>query len=168
MGNGTKRFLADCHLAEAWVLAAESLALTDSPAARLCMYQARTQAWLPAGKLGNLDGEYISVAFSPDGALLALGGMYGNLELWDVAEHRLLAVLVVPKEPEPENESWDDWERDGDKSGLPCTSLAFSSDGAILASTTRLRTRFDGETPSAWQENSIGQDACQCKPRSCD
>jgi WD40 repeat protein len=38
-------------------------------------------------------GVYGGMAFSPDGALLAMGGYYSTLLLWDVAHRRLLAAV---------------------------------------------------------------------------
>ena len=72
----------------------------------------RQLAELPAGTPSD-DGEVIvgDVAFSPDGTLLASAALpLDGLRLWDVATRRLLAVL-----PEP------------------ATTVAFSPDGATLA-----------------------------------
>jgi len=57
-------------------------------------------------------GALVSVAFSPDGKILASGGEGGMVVLWDVKRKRTLRVL-----------------RDD---GVPVYSLAFSADGKLL------------------------------------
>jgi dipeptidyl aminopeptidase/acylaminoacyl peptidase len=71
-------------------------------------------AELPVGVIGKLEGRVaISVAFSPDGKLIATGGNF-NIELWDVTSGKRLRELT------------------GHES--PVYSVAFSPDVKMLAS----------------------------------
>ncbi len=67
---------------------------------------------------GNTNGVR-SVAFSPDGSILASGGSDGTVRLWQLPERQLLRVLRVGGQKEGElNEIW---------------SVTFSPDGELLA-----------------------------------
>jgi WD40 repeat protein/tetratricopeptide (TPR) repeat protein len=72
----------------------------------------------PSAPFANSSGMkpfvFYSIAFSPDGRIIAAGGLDPPLTLWDVANRRLLAVLDGH-----EGEVW---------------SVAFSQDGRLLAS----------------------------------
>jgi len=77
-----------------------------------------TSTWRPLAVFTTQIGFINSIAFSPDGKLIAAGGgIYGPVErgvqIWDVATHQLLLKL-------------DDFDES-------VRSLAFSPDGAILA-----------------------------------
>ena len=72
---------------------------------------------------GNQDW-ILSVSFSPDGRILASGGIDGSIELWDVANGRLLSTLKGTLEG-----------HDG-----VVYSVAFSPDGHTLASGSSDRT----------------------------
>jgi WD40 repeat protein/cytochrome c-type biogenesis protein CcmH/NrfG len=72
-----------------------------------------------------------SLAFHPDGTILASGDEDGNIILWDIATHQLLAQLSreVPNEQQgSEYAATLGWR-------LKNTGLAFSPNGKILAST---------------------------------
>ena len=59
-----------------------------------------------------------AVAFSPDGQTLATGGLFENIQLWDVATGRSLLTLQA---------------HDRQGTGPWCWSVAFSPDGKTLA-----------------------------------
>jgi WD40 repeat protein len=89
---------------------------------RMCPPQLRDAAWAfhwhacrrwQPVRLAGHRGEALCVAFSPDGKLLASGGPEGAVQLWEVAEGKLLAAL------------------EGHKGQVG--ALAFSPDGKILA-----------------------------------
>lgn len=76
-----------------------------------------TSTWMPLAVITTQIGFINSIAFSPDGKLIAAGGgiypAVRGVHIWDVATHQLLFTL-------------DDFDE-------AVNSLAFSPDGAILA-----------------------------------
>ena len=83
--------------------------------------------WLPEVRKFN---GHSRVAFSPDGTLLAMAGSVNTIEIWEVANHRLLHSLAGHTEK--------------------ISAIAFSGDGKLLASgshdrTVRLWTLPDGK-----------------------
>ncbi len=71
-------------------------------------------------------GHVNSVAFSPDGKMLASGGLGGEIKLWNVSSSQLIRTLT----------------------GDPVNSVAFSPDGKTLASGSR------GESIRLWDVSS--------------
>ncbi|MEM6252337.1 MAG: TIR domain-containing protein [Cyanobacteria bacterium P01_D01_bin.156] len=67
------------------------------------------------------DTQVLSVAFSPDARLLAIGLEKGEIQLWQIEPKRLLLTTMVHSE-------------------APVTDLAFSSDGQIIASASEDKT----------------------------
>src|SRR5205807_10584532 len=82
-----------------------------TPASRHAAAPSRPTLLLNVGHSGSIEG----LAFSPDGSILATGGLYGDhtARLWDVKTGTLKAVLQV----DPESTA---------------SSLAFSPDGKTL------------------------------------
>ncbi len=76
---------------------------------------AASQPTLAAVLTGSVHETLTSVAFSPDGTMLA-AGVDGKTYVWDVATRRLTATLIVP----------------GGR-GQSVTSVAFSPDARTLA-----------------------------------
>src|SRR5262249_54436710 len=77
----------------------------------------------PARVLTGHKGDVWSVAFSPDGQILASGGQDETIRLWNVAEGQELHVLAGHPFPVA---------RQGDRS-FPIARMAFSPDGESLA-----------------------------------
>jgi WD40 repeat protein/DNA-binding SARP family transcriptional activator len=116
-GGGGRRRLEDLTLSPD----GRTLAAVDSDGL-LYLWDAQTGRHL-AGRLGEARWDYGSlnvVAFSPDGRLLATGGVadFGGILLWDVASRRVVAHLPLAAS-------------EGD-----ITDAAFSPDGHILAAGT--------------------------------
>ena len=78
------------------------------------LWDVATHRQIGAPLLGH-GGMVYSVAFSPDGKILASGAADGTVRLWDVASHRQIGVSLLGH------------------SGV-VYSVAFSHDGKILAS----------------------------------
>lgn len=74
------------------------------------------------------EGNLYSLAFSPDGRLLATGGKRGEIVLWDFGTGREMGRIQCPLEEDPFDWWHDDpdWEND-------VTRLSFSPDGKLLA-----------------------------------
>jgi WD40 repeat protein len=65
----------------------------------------------------DTNGSAYSVAYSPDGSMIATGG-YGKVILWDADSGQQLATLTIDKSPDGYGNVW---------------SLGFSPDGSLLA-----------------------------------
>ena len=83
----------------------------------------------PVDKHGNQKNRVHSLAFSPDGQLLAVGGECIPVTVWNVSERKPLTTLL--------DEEWKvvkDFAKDGSKSlRIVSPSVAFSADGSRLA-----------------------------------
>ncbi|MER7212828.1 hypothetical protein ABT340_37700 [Streptosporangium sp. NPDC000239] len=106
--------LAATDPALAGLLAAASWHFTPTAEARYTMLTTLTGSL--DGVLNNPAGGVTTVAFSPDGGLLAAAGADGSVQLWQVAARHLVATL--PAGPA----------RDSD-----VRTMAFSPDGRLLA-----------------------------------
>ena len=80
---------------------------------------ARTTACIGAAPLPGNNNDVGSVAFSPDGKVLANGDVGGKVRLWDLATRKEIGNPITSS-----------------KLGYNVSSLAFSPDGKILASVT--------------------------------
>jgi WD40 repeat protein len=103
----------------AWSGDSQQLALVSSLGVQV--YQVRTlqPVWF-------LDADVRSAAFSPDGKLLALGKGDGTVDLWDVTERQVVLTLHAHT--------------------YSVQSLAFSTDGTLLASVSQ----SEADTVKIW------------------
>ena len=82
-------------------------------------------------------GAVFSVAFSPDGKLLASGNRDGSLQLWDVATREHQATFTGHPDP--------------------ITSVAFSPDGKTLGSSDGTLQLWDVATGESWDVDTKGK-----------
>ncbi len=103
------------------LLSLEALRIDDTVEARNSLLSAlHAQPRLLAFLHGHAD-RVRSVAFSPDGALLASAGQDGTIRLWDAATHQAVGEPLTGH-------------------AGPVNQVAFSPDGALLASASEDRT----------------------------
>ena len=112
-----KRALEERSYQRAHVFATEALSIEDDPATRWLAYRARSEAlvtplWTSPGGIGSVR----TLAYSPDGTLLASGSGDGVVRLWDRETLRCVAALG------------------GAEQNPAVHSLAFGPDGASLVS----------------------------------
>ena len=84
-------------------------------------------------------GAVFSVAFSPDGKILASGNSDGSLQLWDVATREHQATFTGHSDR--------------------ITSVAFSPDGKTLGSADGTLRLWDVDTGESWDVDTIGKSA---------
>ena len=111
----TATLLGDRQPELAILLSLQAVSIADTPQAYGSL-QAQLSRFLHTGhSLTGHSGGVLSVALSPDGAILAGGGAYGTVWLWDVASRQPLGEPLTGHTG-------------------PVWSVALSPDGAMLAS----------------------------------
>jgi WD40 repeat protein len=136
-------------------------ALTFSPNGRLLAVESGDTVTLwditrqtQVGEFPGRDGR-IPIAFSPDGSLLAIGGIdFTSIAVWNIAQHTRVASLVMPPSP------------DSPPEGLGTTSLAFSPDGRLLAANATYHDLAIFSIPDGSPISTLGQPGTPCEPIS--
>jgi WD40 repeat protein len=103
-------------LSPAGTMLAMASSLPAGPSNEITLWDTATRRRLGDIRLGGLPFEIESLAFSPDGQTLAVGGNFSAVQLWNVTTRTRTGSLAGV----------------GIGSGCPITSLAFSPDGKTL------------------------------------